>query len=243
LRSLGLDPSLRGFGWAVFDNQATGTERRISSGHEETFPSTVPVARYVHYRSLVKRLLNTFEPDVVGIESPAYGAGPYQTVHHSLMMFCLEAIFESRKDVVLFDPATLKSLVRGRKSVRGLVTKLDMQKFVQFDTNDSELIDNNEADAYCISYFSTRFMSLKNGLLSPDMLSDNELRVFLEKTKKVKTLKGTANIKIAHIFRENSRFFEFSKIPEGRIDLPKKTDINTNLLSYLESCEGPSSVE
>lgn len=235
MKSLGLDPSLRGFGWAVFDSCAIGMSRRVSSGHEETLPTSVPVARYVHYRSLVKRLLNTFEPDVIGIESPAYDAGPYQTIHFGLMMFCLEAIFEARKDVVLFDPATLKSLVRGNKTNRGIVTKLDMQKFVQFDTNDSEIIDNNEADAYCIGYFAERFSKIKSGQIDPKDLSENELRIFLEKTRKVKTLKGLKIKRIAHIFRENNRYFEFSKIPKGRIDLPEKSQINPVLLEYLES--------
>jgi len=235
--SLGLDPSLLGFGWAVHDFTATGKARRVSSGHEGTFPTTVPVARYVHYRSLVKRLLSTFEPQVVGIESPAYQAGPYQTIHHSLMMFCLEAIFEARKDCVLFDPATLKSLTKGSTNNKGIMTKLDMQRFVQLDTMDADIIDNNEADAYCIAYFASRFSLLHGGLLDPASLTKSEFSILLGKTRKIKTLKGVKVKRVAHVFRENNRFFQFSQIPQGSIDLPKKSSVNEKLLEYLESCD------
>ena len=60
--TLGLDPSLTAFGWSINDSEASGLARRVASGHEETLPTTVPVARFIHYRSMVKRLLNTFEP-------------------------------------------------------------------------------------------------------------------------------------------------------------------------------------
>ena len=233
--SLGLDPSMTGFGWAVFDSSSKGRSRRISSGHEETFSTSVPVTRYVHFRALVKRLLAQYEPHVVGIESPAFEAGPFQNIHHTLMIYSLESTFEARKDVVLFDPATLKALARQSLSVkRGPMTKLDMQRFVQLDTMDPNLIDNNEADAYCIAYFADKFYDLYNGNIKPDVLTDAETRIFLEKTKKVKTMKGVKVKRTAHVFRENNRFYQFSKIPEGRIDLPKKSEINRILLEYLE---------
>jgi Holliday junction resolvasome RuvABC endonuclease subunit len=233
--SLGLDPSLTAFGWCLFDSNAKGRKRRIASGHEETLSTSVPVTRYIHLRSKVKSLLNTFEPEVVGIESPAFEAGTFVSIHHSLMIYSLEAIFEYRKDCVLFDPATLKSLARGSKSnIKGPMTKLDMQRFVSNDTMDPELIDNNEADAYCIAYFASRFTRLFNGDITPQDLSEPESRIFLEKTKKVKTLKGVKTKRTAHIFRENNRFYRFSQVPAGRIDLPKKSDIDPTLIQYLE---------
>lgn len=235
--SLGLDPSLTGFGWAIHDPGSEGLYRKVSSGHEATFPTTVPVARFMFYRSLVKRLLKTFKPSIVGIESPAYDAGPFQTIHHSLMMFCLESIFDARTDCVLFDPATVKSLTKGVSNQKGIMTKLNMQRFVQIDTNDTELIDNNEADAYCISYFASRFQNLQKGRLRPEDLNQSEFRIFLGKQKKINTLKGTKIKRVAHIFRENSRYYSFSKIPPGQVDLPERSQINPALMSYLEAVE------
>lgn len=227
--SLGIDPSMRSYGWAVLDDRAEPTSRLMASGHEGTLSSNVPVARFMHFRSLVKGLLSRFPVDVVGIESPAYDAGPFQTIHFGLMLYSLEAVFEARKDCVLYDPTTLKYLIE-----KSSATKVDMQRYVQLDTLSTKVINNDEADAYCLAKEAARFVSLKNGILSPDDLTISERRVFLERTKKVKTLGGKVTKRIAHIFRENSRHFEFSKIPPGSIDLPEKSEINENLLDWLK---------
>jgi Holliday junction resolvasome RuvABC endonuclease subunit len=230
--TLGLDPSLRSYGWCVYDSEALNPRSRlVASGHEGTLPMTVPVARFMHFRSLVASLLRRFEVDVVGIESPAFSGGPFSENHFGLMMFSLEAAFERRKDCVLFDPTTLKYLVG--KSTYG---KMDMQRFVQLDTMSSQIIDNNEADAYCIARFASRFMQIRSGRLKPKDLTKNELSVFLTRSKKKKRNDGFLSFKkTAHVFRENSRFFEFSRVPVGSVTLPTKSDINPMLIQWLES--------
>jgi Holliday junction resolvasome RuvABC endonuclease subunit len=230
--TLGLDPSIKNYGWACYDSQAVDPRLRcVASGHEGTLPPTVPVARFMHFRSLVADLLRRFEVDVVGIESPAYSAGSFSENHFGLMMFSLEAIFDRRKDCVLFDPTTIKHIVG--KSTYG---KLDIQRFVQLDTMSSKLIDNNEADAYCIARSAARFMEIRSGLLSPKDLSPNELSVFLTRSKKKKKIDGSLSVKkTAHIFRENSRFFEFSRVPVGSVNLPIKSNISPALIKWLEA--------
>jgi Holliday junction resolvasome RuvABC endonuclease subunit len=236
--TIGIDPSLSAFGWAVHDSNATGRSRRIASGHEETLPTTVLVARYTHFRSLVEKLIREYSPNAIGIESPAFDAGPFMPIHYCLMVYALEAIFNSRLDCVLFDPATLKSLARGDKTVKsGPMTKLDMQRFVQLDTMDSNVIDNNEADAYCIALFANKFLRVINGDIDPSTLSKNEFNTFLGRKKTVNTLKGKKVKRVAHAFRENSRYFQFSKVPLGRVDLPKKSEINSDLMKFLEELE------
>ena len=239
MRALGLDPSLSAYGWAIHDSSVSGKERRIVSGHEQTLPSTVPVARFMHFRTMVRNLLMEYDPDVVGIESPAYDAGPFQTIHYGLMMFSLEVVFERRKDCVLFDPATLKMLAKADPSVRkGTMTKLDMQRYVQLDTMDSAVIDNNEADAYCVGLFAARFMETVSGSVDLSSLTPSEQRVFLGRKRVVTTANGKKVRRIAHAFRENSRYFAFSKIPPGNVSLPKKSDIPSSLTDFLESLEG-----
>ncbi len=238
MRVLGIDPSLRAYGWAVHDSSETGVMRMVASGHEGTLPSSVPVARFMHFRALIQDLLRVHDPEVVGIESPAYGAGPFQTIHFGLMMFSLEAIFERRKDVVLFDPATLKSLVKGTKAVKkGGMTKLDMQRFVLKDTSGSFLVDNNEADAYCVALFAGRLASLLSGAIRPDELSENERSTFVMKSSRRKTGKGVRVKRTAHVFRENSRYFRFSDVPAGSVSLPTKTQIPQTILDFLEDQE------
>lgn len=230
--TLGLDPSLKAYGWCVHDSQAQDPRLRlVASGHEGTLPLTVPVARFMHFRSLVADLLRRYEVGAVGIESPAYGGGPFSENHFGLMMFSLEAVFERRRDCVLFDPTTVKHMVG--KSTYG---KLDMQRFVQRDTMSASVIDNNEADAYCIARFAARFMEVRAGLLKPSDLTEHEASVFLTRAKKHKRSDGSLSLrKTAHVFRENSRFFEFSRVPAGSVDLPAKSDINPALVQWLEA--------
>lgn len=233
MRTLGLDPSLRAYGWAVYDSDAEPRGRKVNSGHEGTLSSVVPVARFMHFRSMVEGLLDSNKVDAVGIESPAYGGGPFSEAHFGLMMYSLEAVFKRRKDVVLFDPTTLKHMVL--KSTAG---KSDMQRFVQLDTMSPDVINNNEADAYCVAKFAANFLLLKDGKIRPEDLSLKEKKVFLQRTKTVKGPMGAKKVKrTAHAFRENSRFFSFSQVPAGIVDLPQKSMINPDLLGWLQEDE------
>lgn len=238
MRILGLDPSLTAYGWAVHDDEKTGQKRRVASGHEGTLPSTVPVVRFMHFRALVASLLKQHSVNLVGIESPAYQAGPFQRIHFGLMMYSLEAVFERRLDCVLFDPATLKMLAKGDPSKRkGAMSKMDMQRQVQLDTMDASPIDNNEADAYLVAKYSARFKRLRDGILPPDQLEPSERRVFIERTRRVKTIAGVVRKRVAHAFRENSRFFSLSQIPAGEVSLPAKSAIRPEILAFLDSLE------
>jgi Holliday junction resolvasome RuvABC endonuclease subunit len=237
MRVLGLDPSLRSYGWAIHDDEKTGMARRVASGHEGTLSSSVPVCRFMHFRALVASLLNRYSVDLVGIESPAYQAGPFQRIHFGLMMYSSESVFEKRLDFVLYDPATLKMLAKGDPKKHGTMSKIDMQRKVQLDTMDPTTIDNNEADAYLVSLFAARFMRLKKGDIKPTDLTKSESSVFLERSRRVKTMSGVVTKKVAHVFRENSRFFQFSAIPTGQIALPAKSGINPDIISFLDSLD------
>lgn len=189
----------------------------------------------MHFRALVKSLLCRFEVEGVGIESPAYGGGPFSEAHFGLMMFSLEAIFEARKDTVLFDPSTLKYMA----TEKGDAGKRDMQKAVQKDLMSTEQIQSDEADAYCVAKHASRFFMFKSGSLPVDELSSQEKRVFLERTKKRKKKSDDSGMpaivkRTAYVFRENSRFFSFSSVPSGDVKLPEKSMIDPSLLSWLE---------
>lgn len=233
MRSLGLDPSLTAYGWCVYDSDsAVPSERLVASGHEGTLNSVVPVARFVHFRALVRSLLRRFRVDVVGVESPAYGGGPFSERHFGLMMYSLEAAFEARKDCVLFDPATVKSLATGR----GDADKDDMRRAVQIDRVSPDPVQSDEADAYLVGRFAARFTMLRKGLLGPEDLSEPERRLFLVRSRKSRRSASGAPVvkRTAHLFRENSRFFEFSRVPPGSVDLPLRSQIRPELLSWLE---------
>ena len=239
MKALGIDPSLRAYGWAIHDSNAIGLNRKIASGHEGTLKTTVQVARFMHFQSLVQNLIEKYKPDVVGIESPAYGGdAQFVNTHFGLMLFSLIPTFEARINCVLFDPSTLKLLAKEDPlAKRGTMGKLDMQRKVQLDTLDPMVIDNNEADAYLVGKYASRLMELVYGLIDISQLTISEKRVFILRTKKVKTLTGTKIKRIGHIFKENNRFFEFSRIPFGSVSVPNKHEIKEEVLEFLESLE------
>ncbi len=231
--SLGIDPSLTGFGWAIHDNSATGLARIIDSGHMGTPTDMVPVMRFVVFRDLVDRVMKMHNPDCVGMESPAY-TGAFQVVHHGLMLYAMEAVFYNRRDLVLFDPSTLKSLLRGMTGCTGAINKADVQRWVSLDTMDASVINHNQADAYALGFNAARFFSLLGGHLAPESLNEYEAKIFLERTKTVKTLKGPIQKNMAHAFRENQRYFRFSQIATGDVKLPAKQQIDPSLVSFLD---------
>jgi len=190
----------------------------------------------MHFRALVASLLRQYKVELVGIESPAYQAGPFQRIHFGLMMYSLEAIFERRLDCVLYDPATLKLLAKGDPAKRrGSMSKMDMQRCVQIDTMEAQVIDNNEADAYLIGLYSSRLKRLLDGEIQARDLTLSEQRVFVTRSRRVKTLAGITEKRMAHSFRENSRFFRFSMIPAGEVSLPTKDAVDPAILKFLEN--------
>jgi Holliday junction resolvasome RuvABC endonuclease subunit len=228
VRTLGLDPSFSAFGWCVYDSAAVLKPRRlVASGHEGTISDLVPIARFMHARSIVESLLRRFDVDAVGIESPAFDGGPFVTAHFGLMMFAMEPIFENRKDCALFDPTTLKLISTGKSAA----SKADMQKAVQVDRMSTEVVQSDESDAFLIAKSTARFFMLRRGDIGPDDLTEDEQHVFLGRTKK----KGGRVVKTAHLFREHTRFIEFSRIPPGSVELPERGKINPEILSWLES--------
>ena len=72
--TLGLDPSLTGFGWCVHDSSKLGSERIVQAGVFSTSPKTMWVKRYVDLRENVAGVLDRFPTvEAVGVESPPFG--------------------------------------------------------------------------------------------------------------------------------------------------------------------------
>lgn len=121
------------------------------------------------------------------------------------------------------------------------MAKSDMQRAVQLDTMDVRVIDNNEADAYLVAKYAARFAGLNSGAVHPASLTPSETAVFLGRKRRVRTGKSSRVKRVAHAFRPNSRHFEFSKVPQGSVTLPKKS-INQELLEFIEGLEAVEEV-
>lgn len=209
---IGLDPSMTGFGWCVHDTEAFGPKRVVDKGRFSSPSSDIFVERYIGLRSCIEDLLDDW-PDVtrVGVESPPFGE-LWSEGLYGLFLYVNEALFTRRRDVVYFDPLTVKLLAKEDPEVRrGTMFKADMVAMAKADTGIPKW-NADEADAYHIARFSARFWQLFDGSIEPDVLLPSEAHVFL----KEKTFKKGKHAGETHrdgtLFRENERFFRFSQV-------------------------------
>jgi hypothetical protein len=211
--SLGVDPSLTGFGWCVHNPGVVGEGRVIAKGVIHTTAKEVFVSRYITMRSELVRLLEKY-PDVraVGVESPPYGE-QFSEGLYALFVFVNEAIYLSRKNVVYFDPKTLKMLAKMDPNVRrGTMDKLDMIEAAKADTGIRRWT-NDEADAYLISRSASRFWEFETGLITAEDLTPSEAHSFHRVHTFVRGAKAGKTERRGLIFREDDRFYRFEQVP------------------------------
>src|SRR5271170_1739624 len=102
--TLGLDPSLTGFGWCVHDSSKLGAERIVQSGVWSTSSKTMWVQRNADLRENVKKVIDRYLiVEAVGVESTDFG-DYWSEGAYGLFLYVNEAIWSRRKDVVHFDP-------------------------------------------------------------------------------------------------------------------------------------------
>jgi hypothetical protein len=210
LFTLGLDPSLTGFGWCIHNSSMTGKSRVVACGRWTTSPKTIWVERYVTLRkNLQDLLLKYLFIEAVGVESPPFGE-LWSEGLYALFLVVNEAIWSCRKDVVYFDPLTVKMLVKEDPKLRkGKMFKSDMINAARAETGVSKW-NADTADAYHISKFTARFWMLFRGEITEKDLTPSELRAFLRIHTFIRGKKEGQTIKSGTLFKENQRFFRFS---------------------------------
>lgn len=221
--SLGLDPSMTGFGWCVHDTDAVGRARVVKKGRWKTSSKDIFLCRYLYLRDSIGALLDEIpEIQIVGVESPPFGE-QWSEGLYGLFLYVNEAVYLRRRDVVYFDPLTVKLLAKEDPALRrGKMFKADMVAMAKADTGIARW-NADEADAYHIARFSARFLLLLDGLIDEDVLLPSEKHVFLRQRvisaggkttiirSKVSKIEGKTQ-GLGTMFRENDRFFRFSKL-------------------------------
>jgi hypothetical protein len=215
LIALGLDPSLTGFGWCVHDSEAIDTGRVIAKGHEATSTKSIFVTRYMALREMVVGLTKTYPLiKAVGVESPPFGE-LWSEGLYGLFLYVNEALYTTRKDVVFFDPATVKMLTKQDPSkIKGKMCKSDMVAAARADTGIKGKFNHNEADAYHIAKFAARFWEFQSGLLTEEDLTPSEMRSFARTHTYTRGEKAGKTVKSGTVYRENDRFFRYSTLPQ-----------------------------
>ena len=211
--TLGLDPSLRGFGWCVHRSDVAGPQRIVAKGHQGTEASKVFVLRYMELRGLVYHLLDEHpEIEMVGVESSAFGE-TFSEGAYGLFLYVCEALYQRRKDVVFFDPHTVKLLARLDPSIRrGVMDKAAMVEAAKVDIGATGHLDHNEADAYHIAKYAARFRDYLTGVLKNEDLTPSEEHVFCRTHTYQRGKKAGHIEKSGLVYRENDRFFLFSRL-------------------------------
>jgi len=211
--SLGLDPSLTGFGWCVHDSAATGPARVVAKGVFETSPRTIFVQRYMDQRASVGNVLDAHPAiEAIGVESPPFGE-QYSEGLYGLFLMVNEAIYTRRKDVVYFDPGTLKMLVKEDPDARkGKMFKADMVDAAKADTGIKGRFNHNEADAYHLGRFAARFFQFVRQTITEDDLTPAEQRAFARVHTFVRGKRAGETVRSGAAFKEGQRFFRFSEI-------------------------------
>jgi hypothetical protein len=211
--TLGCDPSMTGFGWCIHDSEATGPARIVKKGHLGTSPRTVFVKRYMEFRDFVAGLLDS-NPGIeaIGIESPVYGE-QWSPGLYALFVYVNEVVYTRRKDVVYFDPGTVKMLAKIDPKVRkGKMFKTDMVDAAKVDTGVKGRFNHNEADAYHVAKFAARFFLRLDDKITDDDLTPSEYHAFSRIHTPTRGVRAGITIRSGAIFKENARFFRFSKL-------------------------------
>lgn len=230
--SLGVDPSLTGFGWCVHDGSVAGTGRVIDKGTLKTPASRIFYWRYVFLRQSLLKILDEFpQIQAVGVESPPFGEG-YSEGLFGLFLYVNEALMCRRKDVVYFDPLRLKLLAKMDSRVRrGTMDKRDMVDAAKQDTG-WPCWNHNEADAYIIARSAARFWDLHAGRIDPSELTPAEEQVFRSVHVFSKGKKAGTTDKRGILYKEGDRFYQFSALApedvEVQIDLVRQKGSRTH---------------
>jgi len=216
--TLGIDPSLTGFGWCVHNSSVTGPARVIARGVVNTPAAEIFVSRYIFLRTQLIHLIAEYpEIQAVGVESPPFGED-FSEGLYALFVYVNEALYLLRKDVVYFDPLTVKLLAKmDPKVIQGTMDKNNMIVAARAETGIHSW-NNNAADAYLIGRSAARFWRLESGEITLENLTPAEAHSFSRVHTFTRGAKAGQTKRDGLVFREGERIFKFSHLPPSPIE-------------------------
>jgi len=146
----------------------------------------------------------------LGVEYPVF-KDLFSEGMYGLFLYTCEALRLEKVDVVFFSPGQIKAHARlflGRPGTWKMM-KPDMVEATK--KAEGVVMNHNDSDAYWISRVASRFWQFHDGELKPTDLNSLEIKQFTE-VKKITRGKRAGDIDVKGIlFRENERFFRWSK--------------------------------
>ncbi|MEL7339303.1 MAG: crossover junction endodeoxyribonuclease RuvC [Bacteroidota bacterium] len=209
MRVLGIDPSLTNTGWVILDDDSSvPTARGLIRSHSKFLFCT----RYASLAERIQSLIDRFEPDFVGIESPVYGATSSSQMY-ALFVYYNEVLYANRLDTVFFSPPQVKSYAKTviDRPKGWKMDKKDMIKAAQVHSTLNSKWNDNVADAFWIGVMARRFWQYQQGLLEKNDLSDVEAHQFAGENTPKRGKNAGITTYTGIIFKEGDRFFRWGQ--------------------------------
>jgi hypothetical protein len=221
MRVLGLDPSLTNFGWAVIDtDKPVGDRSRCETrGRFKTSGKMLFIDRYIEMRESLRSLVRTVNPDRVGLEFPVFN-DLWSEGMYGLFLYSCEALKAEQQDVVFWSPMQVKAHARdslGRPKVGGKEWRMDKPDMVAAAKKEvgGGRWNHNEADAFLVARLASRFWLLHEDQIRERDLTARERKYFLEIKRYVRGKRQGRVDKKGVLYRENERFFLWSRNEES----------------------------
>jgi Holliday junction resolvasome RuvABC endonuclease subunit len=201
---LGCDPSLTDHGWSVIDYADPENPVIVATGRIRTKSKDFFTKRYrKHYEGIVD-VIETFEPEYVGLEQPppqaSWSAGLYP-IWISIADICTER----RLPFATWMPTSVKAYARDVLGDTGKMFKSDMVDAANEILGTKAKLNHNIADAVIINKMTYRFRCLATGIITEENLTEKERYLF---TRTVTKRKTGAVEKKGMIFKEGEFYFD-----------------------------------
>jgi Holliday junction resolvasome RuvABC endonuclease subunit len=213
---LGLDPSLRNFGWVLIDDEGKFLEKGMMS----TTTKTMFVERYITLREglreIVQGIKERYPEDTlrVGIESPIFN-DLYSEGMYGLFLYSNEALMLEKVDTLYLSPNQVKAHAAAflNRPKGWKMQKADMVDAAKKATEGqgAKSWNHHQADAFWIGRAANRFWLLVEGVISTSDLSDLEKRHFTDYEKYQRGKKAGRVKRKGLTYKENDRFFRWSE--------------------------------
>jgi len=216
---LGLDPSLRNFGWVLVEEDGTFMDKGMLS----TKASMIFIHRYIYLRDGLAEIIRDIKaryPDKtlrVGIESPIFN-DLYSEGMYGLFLYSNEALMNERVDTVYLTPNQVKAhahLHLGRPK-GWKMQKADMVEAAKKMTEGQGATkwNHHQADAFWVGFAARRFWQLMYDEISEVELNDLERKHFTSLERYVQGKKAGKIKRMGISHKEDDRFFRWSQSDE-----------------------------
>lgn len=236
---LGLDPSLRAFGWVLMTNEG----HFLDKGMMSTDADMIFVDRYIFLREglrdIVQKCKAQFPEETlrVGIESPIFN-DLYSEGMYGLFLYANEALKLEGVDTVFLTPNQVKShahafLARPKGWKMQKADMVDAAKKAT-DGQGAKKWNHHQADAYWVGRTAGRFWALLTGVISEVEMTDLERSQFTALEVYEKGAKAGSVKRKGITYKEDDRFFRWSESksymsPQGEGDTSTpSTDTDRN---------------